>query len=139
MFAALKKFLVSPAAQPIQSVTDPVLGELRLSEDADWWEGNITIGGESIGFKIAGESVPDAMRIAHAHDIVRSFPEFREMIRKFLDDEARNVRHLQRFVDEIRQLQIEDVCLLRPRRPDDGMVYFRGPDPYRLWRCDYVD
>jgi hypothetical protein len=25
-----------------------------------------------------------------------------------------------------------------PDRPGDGKIYFRGPDPHRVWRCDYI-
>ena len=33
---------------------------------------------------------------------------------------------------------LEGVCLFWPDRPDDGMIYFQGPDESRVWRCDYV-
>jgi hypothetical protein len=39
---------------------------------------------------------------------------------------------------EVLALQIEAVRLTRPGRPGDGMIYFTGPDAYRVWRCDYV-
>jgi len=123
----------------MELVVDPVLGQLRLSQDADWWEASMLINSKLIGFKIAGDGVPHPMRIAHAHEIVRSFAEFETTIRKFLEDQARDVKHLRRFSDEIRQLELEDICLLRPGKPDDGMIYFKGPDAYRVWRCDYVD
>ncbi len=121
-----------------RSVTDPVLGELRLSENAQWWEGRVTIGNKTIGFKIGGKAKPDAALLAHAYDIVRSFPEFEQKVSAFLADEARTVRYLAKFTEEIRQLTIEDVCLFWPNRPDDGMIYFKGPDQFRVWRCDYV-
>jgi hypothetical protein len=97
------------------------------------------IGSKVIGCSIAGDGVPHSMRVARAHEIVRSFAEFERTITHFLEDEARDVKHLRRFSDEIRQLEIEDICLLRPGKPDDGMIYFKGPDGYRVWRCDYVD
>src|SRR5262245_36018124 len=73
-----------------------------------------------------------------AQDIVRSLPEFEQSVSAFLAEEARSVKHLTRFADEIRQLTIEDVCLFWPHRSDDGMIYFKGPDEFRVWRCDYV-
>lgn len=120
------------------SVSDPVLGELRLSQDADWWEGKITVEGKSVGFKIGGRGKPDQKLLDHAYDIVRSFSAFEHMVADFLASEARDVKCLGRFADEIRQLTIEDVCLFWPKRPNDGMIYFQGPDQYRVWRCDYV-
>ena len=60
------------------------------------------------------------------------------MISEFLAEEARRVKHLKQFAHEIEQLRIEDVCLFWPKRPNDGMIYFKEPDRYRVWRCDYV-
>jgi hypothetical protein len=39
---------------------------------------------------------------------------------------------------EIRQLRLEFVGLLWPDRPNDGLLYFNGPNEYRVWRCDYI-
>ncbi len=98
----------------------------------------MTIGNKTVGFKIGGKGKPDAQLLVHAHDIVHSFPEFEQKVSAFLADEAHNVKYLRRFADEIRQLQIEHVNLVWPKRPDDGMIYFKGPDQFRVWRCDYV-
>jgi hypothetical protein len=138
MLSFIKRIFSVPKANGRRSVFDSVLGELRLSQNATWWEGSTTVGSRSIGFKIGGEDEPDAKLIAHAHDIVRSLPEFEQLVSAFLAEEARAVKHLTRFTDEIRQLTIEDVCLFWPHRPDDGMIYFKGPDEFRVWRCDYV-
>ena len=138
MFSFIKKIFSDPTVDWPRSVTDSVLGELRLSDEAAWWEGRATIGSKTVGFMIGGEGKPDARLIAHAHDIVRSLPEFEQSVSEFLAGEARTVKHLTRFTDEIRQLTIEDVCLFWPDRPDDGMIYFKGPDEFRVWRCDYV-
>ena len=138
MLSFIKKLFADPTADWPRAVTDPVLGELRLSEDADWWESSVTVEVKTVGFKIGGEGKPDARLVSHAHDIVRSFASFEKMIADFLAAEARDVKSLRYFSDEIRQLVIEDVCLFWPKRPNDGMVYFKGPDEFRLWRCDYV-
>ena len=138
MLSFIKKIFRDPTANWPRSVTDSVLGELRLSDDATWWEGSTTVRNRTVGFKIGGESKPDTKLIAHAHDIVRSLPKFEQSVSAFLADEARTVKHLTRFADEIRLLTIEDVCLFWPERPEDGMIYFKGPDEFRVWRCDYV-
>jgi hypothetical protein len=113
---------------------DPVLGTLRLAEE-NWWEASVAIDGRTLGFKIGGKIEPDSALIAHARDIVRSFPEFEKMVAEFLTSEAKG---MPSAADEIGQLVIEDVMLCWPKRPDDGMIYFKGPEQYRLWRCDYV-
>jgi hypothetical protein len=134
-----KRLFSRSDAGRLRSVTDPVLGELRLSEDSEWWEGNITLNGVPIGFKIGGAGGPDPRLIEHAHGIVQSFAEFETMVRAFLEKEGKEVKCLRPFVEEIRQLRIEDICLFWPKRPHDGMIYFRGLDKYRVWRCDYVN
>jgi len=138
MFPFLKKIFSDPAAGWPRSVTDSVLGELRLSDDGEWWEGLSTVGSRTVGFKIGGKGKPDTLLIAHAHDIVRSLPDFEGSVFAFLADEALTAKHLTRFADEIRLLTIEDICLFWPDRPDDGMIYFKGSDEFRVWRCDYI-
>jgi hypothetical protein len=138
MLATLKKLLGTSVAKSSCPVSDPILGELRLSEGGNWWEGSTTVSGESVGFKIGGGVAPDAALLTHAHEIVGTFPGFQRMIREFLAEEARRVKHLKQLAHEIEQLGIEDVCLFWPKRPNDGMIYFKGPDRYRVWRCDYV-
>jgi hypothetical protein len=138
MLSFIKKLFGDPTADWPRSVTDAVLGELRLSADADWWEGRAAVGSKTVGFKIGGEGRPDAKLLAHAHDIVRSLAVFEQSVAAFLAAEARTVTHLTPYTDEIRQLTIESVCLFWPDRPDDGMIYFNGPDQFRVWRCDYI-
>lgn len=90
---------------------------------------------QEIGFTIGGDTEPSPVLIAHAQEIVRSFPEFRQRVGAFLAAEA---LRLPVFAEEIRELEIEEICLFWPIRPDDGMIYFRGPDEFRVWRCDYI-
>ena len=65
MLSFIKKIFSDPTADWPRSVTDSVLGELRLSDDAEWWEGRVTIGSKTVGFKIGGEGKP-RMRGAQA-------------------------------------------------------------------------
>jgi hypothetical protein len=119
-----------------EQVSDAVLGPLRLDGDGQWWEAAVRIGGKAVGFKVGGEAEPSGALLAHAHEIVRSFPVFERMVSEFLAEEA---RRLEPAAEEIRQLAIEDICLFWPERPDDGMIFFNGPDACRLWRCDYIN
>ena len=112
-----------------------VLGRLVPSADGDWWEATVPVGTGHVAFKIGGGPDPDPALLAHARDIVRSFPEFRERVAAFLAGEAGRLGPLG---DEVRRLEVEDVCLFWPARPDDGMIFFRGPDDGRVWRCDYL-
>ena len=67
----------------------------------------------------------------------RSSPE--GAVQEFLANQAANIKHLRPFVEEISRLEIEDVSLWRASTPASGMIYFKGPDQFRLWRCDYVE
>src|SRR5215510_12654487 len=114
MLSFIKKFFSDPTADWPRSVSDPLLGELRLSDDAQWWEGRTIVDNRTVGFTIGGKGKPDARLIAHAHDIVRSLPEFEQSVSVFLTNAAHTVKHLTQFADEIRQLMIEDICLFWP-------------------------
>jgi hypothetical protein len=122
------------AAMSATEFHDAVLGPLRLT-DGGWWEANVEINGKTLGFGIGGSMQPDSVLIVHARDIVHSFDQFDRMVAEFLASEA---NRLSGAAHEIRQLVMEDVILYWPKRPNDGMIYFRGPDPYRGWRCDYI-
>ena len=124
MLSFIKKLFRDPTADWPRSVCDPLLGELRLSDDAGWWEGCATVGNRTLGFKIAGKNKPDARLIAHAHDIVQSLPEFEHSVSLFLAEQARTVKHLARFADEIRQLMVEYVCLVWAEF--GGAIMFHG-------------
>ena len=135
MFGLVKKLFGGQHEEKTCEVSDTILGKLKLSEEG-WWEASVTLGAKSVGFKIGGKKEPDANLIAHAKDIVKTFAEFEKMVAEFLVQEA---KRLKPFAHEIQQLAIEDVMLLWPKRPNDGMIYFSGVDKFRVWRCDYVD
>jgi hypothetical protein len=137
MFKSLGKLFAGSKSKPADAI-DSVLGRLRWSDDDQMWEAIVSVGDSKVGFFIAGDSVPSSALISHAHDIVRTLPDFKRIVTSFLADEATREKHLSHYADEIHQLAIEHVCLMWPDRPDDGMIYFHGPDQYRVWRCDYV-
>jgi hypothetical protein len=60
---------------------------------------------------------------------------FLKSVSDFLKHEAEEKKGA---AEEINQLKIESFVLCRPNRPDEAMIYFTGPDEFRLWRCDYV-
>jgi hypothetical protein len=138
MFKAIAKLFGGNSKPPPADCTDHVLGTLRWSQDDQMWEAHTTAGEESIGFFIAGDTSPDPVLVAHARDIVARLPDFKRDVAAFLSDELNSQKHLARFADEVGKLTIEHVCLMRTDHPDDGMIYFHGPDEYRCWRCDYV-
>ena len=120
----------------VRSFNDPVLGELSLSADEDWWESVVTLSGHAIQFQVGGASEPAPQLLAHAHDICRELPAFVSTVAVFLEAQA---AAQPRTAAEIRQLTLESVFLPWPDRPNDGMLYFHGPDEFRVWRCDYIN
>lgn len=134
MLKALAQMFRGKAKKRAREFHDPVLGTFHLA-DEDLWKATVEVEGRKLGFMIGGDREPDMALIEHARDIVRSFAQFDKMVAEFLASEAQRMPGAS---DEIRQLTIEDVMLCCPKRPDDGMIYFKGPDKYRLWRCDYL-
>lgn len=139
MFGFLKNLFKDPTADWKRLVSDPLLGQLRLNEDATWWDAKTARGERTINFCIGGVGQPDRALLAHAHEIIRNFPQFEDTIHAFAVAEPARVSSLREYDREIQQLQISSINLYWPDRPNAGMIEFSGPDPYRLWRCDYID
>jgi len=137
LFGALKSLFNRPKVSRVSEILDPEIGMLRWSDDMNCWAGSVSAGGNTIGFLIGGQSKPDDALIAHARDIKRALPDFVSLVSDFLKGEAEK-RSMSTWADEIRQLQIEDVCLFWPNRPNDGMIYFQDVESGLVWRCDYI-
>ena len=99
------------------------------------WDGAVTIGDRKINLQIGGESEPDARLLRHAREIVSAFEEFEAKVTSCLEA---GKPQFKAHEQEIEHLQIESIALYWPERPEDGMIYFQGPDKYRLWRCDII-
>lgn len=120
---------------PQESFTDPVLGELRMGEVG--WTVNISKGNDFFHFTIGGIKAPDAALLAHAQDILRDYDSFKKLVRDFIQVES--IEFPDDVKAELARLEIDDISLCWPERPDDGMIFFRGTDEdVGVWRCDYV-
>jgi hypothetical protein len=105
-------------------VHDPVLGTLSFDPEQCAWRTSVEVQSGRIGFVVGGTTEPDARLLAHAADIARSGDAFLQSMREYLSAEAERD---ERWRHQVRA------------RPDDGMLYFSGPDRQeRVWRCDYV-
>ena len=138
MLRFLKRLLLTdPTADWARVVQDPVLGELRLNEDATWWDAAVPLsGGRVLRFRVGGEGEPAPALVAHAREIASGFTAFEGTVRAFLAAEAAKRPDL---AGEVPRLEIDTVCLLWPERPGDGEIEFRGPDPSRLRVCGIKD
>ena len=124
--------------EPLREIVDPVLGLCVPDQAERWWRASVTLDGRQIAFLFGGDFEPDPALLAHARDIVGEFDAFERRVTEFLRQEAAGIDDPYARA-EIEGLQIDEVCLFWPRRPNDGMIYFTGPSDDRLWRCDYVD
>lgn len=61
--------------------------------------------------------------------------EFIDQVGEYLKVESQPAAWRQ-FADEIDSLTIQDVNYWWPKKPRAGMVFFNGPDEFRLWHRD---
>lgn len=123
------------SSPPLQPFKDPVLGDLQPDETG--WTVSVTAGGDAFSFTIGGGTEPDAALLAHARDILGGYPAFKKRVEEFVRSES--VAYPPDIKVEVAQLEIDSISLFWPDRPDDGMIFFRGPEnEFRLWRCDYI-
>jgi hypothetical protein len=137
MFKKLKETIFGkPRRLKVSKFSHPDLGVLKLNEEIDCWEVTVQVHGDEFEFGIGGDETPDETLIQHAIDILQDYPAFKQTVLKFLGDELKKFKG---YEEEIRSLTLEQVCLCWPDRPEGGMIYFDGPDEFRVWRCDYVN
>jgi hypothetical protein len=117
----------------IERVEDEILGPLVLEESS--WQATVEVNGRTLQFSIGGGFEPDAVLIARAQEICRTFDQFARDVASFLAAEAEKPEG-KMFADQIRSLVLKDICLFWPDRPEDGMLFFDGPDKSLVWRCD---
>jgi hypothetical protein len=129
----LKQLLDRGAGKP--DVEDDVLGALVYDRDERLWRASVHFGKQPLDFLIAGDDRPAEALLEHARDLAADLPGLRGLVAAFLTDEATRLPIAE---SEIEGLQLEQVCLFWPDRPDDGMLYFAESADGRLWRCDYV-
>jgi hypothetical protein len=135
MFRSLTELFGRKQREHVPDFEDAVLGNLRFIE-RNLWGAHLTIAGKRMGFSIAGHTQPSSALLAHARDIVQNFENFENMISTFLAEEARRI---EMTPNEIGELEVAEVILCWPEKPNDGMIYFSGPEDVRVWRCDYIN
>lgn len=128
-------FSQKPPRGPIE---DPVLGILVPEEGGKGWRTRIQVDGREISFSVGGATEPNSPGLALAREIAQSFAAFEAGIVGFLKTEAEKYEDETRR-EEILQLEIEAIHVGYAKHPDSGMIFFKSPDQYRLWHCDFVN
>ena len=122
---------------PRSTFHDAALGALDWDDDEEAWVVPAHRSNAAFRVLIAGRDCPDERLMPHARELSADPRPLLDQVPAFLDAAARDAPIA---ADEIRGLRVESVLLLWPDVPDDGMVYFEGPNTEeRLWRCDYAD
>jgi hypothetical protein len=136
MFKRVFRTLFGQRRRAREPFTDPLLG--RLSPDEQGWTVAVVRGDDSFQFTVGGSTEPDPALLAHAHDILSDYESFRRSVRDYINSESG--AYPEEVRAELSRLEIDNISLCWPDRPDHGMIFFRGPDDaVRLWRCDYID
>ena len=135
LFDRLKALVAAPPT-PMASLSHPTLGQLVYDKEVEGWRVSITTPEGPLPFLLYGDSEPGAAVLLKAEDMVRSAATFLGSLEAFLQAEAKAQKQA---AGEIQQLRLQDVSLFPPKGsgPVTGMVYFEGPDEYRVWRCDF--
>jgi hypothetical protein len=117
----------------MSSFHDDVLGALAWDEEEGGWVARPP--GLSFRIIVGGPDEPDPALLVAARLLVAYSTKLVAQVASLLEQDA---DRLPEVASEIRALQMDAVHLMWPARPSDGMIYFSGPDPYHLWRCDYT-
>jgi hypothetical protein len=126
--------LLGAKTRPVERVEHPLFGSLQYDDEVDAWRGTAPSTAGPLTFLIGGGARPDDVLLERAGHLVQTALEFTASVRSFLDAEAQDQ---PRWAAEISALTLEEICLLWPHRPDEGMLYFHGPDQYRVWHAGY--
>jgi hypothetical protein len=114
-------------------VHDEVLGTMLWDEDEGGWVTRPVLA--SFRIVVAGTQGPDATLLPAARALTAHARKVAAEVSSLLEAFA---HRLPEAASEVLALQIDAIHLNWPDRPGDGMIYFKGPDPNRLWRCDYI-
>lgn len=135
MLRKLWQALVATPRPEVVEIQHARLGVLRFSPEDECWVAGVEAEGRTIRFLVDGEGAPDPQALAHAECILESFGTFRQRLGEFMQEQA--ARSPKLAAQEILQLELESIVLFSQRGSGGGMVYFTGPDEFRVWRCDY--
>jgi hypothetical protein len=121
-------------------IQDDVLGELTFDSEEDMWTARLEFDESNIEIAISGDvddAPPPETLLQRARQIAREPRTLADGIRALLGNAATN-RRWAKYADEIKTLKPERVELPWIDRPLDGLIFFDGPSPLRIWRCDII-
>jgi hypothetical protein len=136
MLRSIIRSLFGRARPPRQPFHDAVFGDLKPGETG--WTVRVLKGMDTFEFTIGGVGRPDERLLAHAHDIFNDYDSFKKAVIECIEYESREFP--SDVKSELAGLEVDNVSLFWPDRPDDGMIFFRGSEnDFGLWRCDLIN
>lgn len=138
MLAFLKRLFSDRTKNREQSLDDPVLGSLRLNEDAAWWESCVTTSQGAVSVCMPGERVPNPRCRAAAADFIRNFETIAGEIAVFLQDEA-GKRRWGFYRSIIPNLGIAGILYHVHHDRIGAMIDLGEDNAGRTWRCSFED
>jgi hypothetical protein len=130
------KWFRGDRAKQYAPIEHPRLGVMTFDRREDCWIADQPLQSHAVRLLIVGEPQPEGCLVSHAVEIVDSFDQLQRSVDRLLDNA---IEERPKFAHEIKRLAITEICLLWLDRPGDGMIYFSGPDPHHVWRCDYIN
>lgn len=138
MLGFLKRIFSDQPKGSTQSLDDPVLGTLRLNDDATWWECAAETPSGTVNILIPGEMVPDPGCRAAAADLLGNFERINRDVTAFLRDEAEKKRW--RFYQSIiPNLGIAGIVYDIRGESIGATIDLGQDDAGRVWRCSLED
>ncbi len=125
---------------PVARFNDPVLGEFIICDTG--WERTIDGPVGPIVLEVGGRYEPDPAILETARATAGRINEFNEEVKVFIKREIEAVpekvtgEEMELYREEVSALQITNISYWWPKRPTSGMIFFKGPDECKQWRCD---
>lgn len=136
MLGFLKRVFSNRSKDRAESLDDPVLGSLRLNEDATWWESSVTTPRGAVSICIPGEGVPNPLCRVAAADFIKNFEAIAGEIAAFLQDEAGKKRWgFYRSI--IPKLGVAGILYHVHHDRIGAMIDLGEDDSGRAWRCSF--
>jgi hypothetical protein len=136
MLNFLKRLFSDQSNHWVESLDDPVLGTLKLNEDATWWESAVTTSSGEVTICVPGEKVPDPRCLAAAADFVNQFETTSQEVIAFLREEAGKKRWgFYRSI--IPNLGIAGVFYQVQDNHISAMIDLGEDETGRAWRCAF--
>jgi hypothetical protein len=111
-------------------INDPVLGAIIFNPNERLWQASVSFDGSYIYIGIKGDEAPSQVLLERAREIAEAAPGFRGRLAEFLKSESiahfSNIPHHEMYQREIAVLELDQLLLLFPDKPNLAFVLLAG-------------